>query len=267
MFPRFLLILHLSSIFLGAVSLSDISSINLITTTDWLADAMAFYQDMPWHSGEEQMQKALRVPDLDNPTVPTMSPQLANHLQIAPLIAIGTLDAEGRPWTTLWGNGDHGLARPLTQNIVGIRTAVAGRHDPVVEELVGKEATGQVFKEEGEGRMVSGLTIDLETRKRVKLYGRMVAGALSSRDDELTGAQESIAETQLVLKIEQSLGNCPKYLNSKKIVPATSKPQLVSDSYQLPQAALDLLAKADLFFISSTNAHKDMDTNHRGKQI
>lgn len=225
---------------------------------------MAFYQDMPWHDGEEQMQKALRVPDMDNPTVPTMSPQLANHLQIAPLVAIGTLDSEGRPWTTLWGNGDHGLARPLAQNIIGIKTAVTGKHDPVVEELVGKEATGEVVKEEGEGRMVSGLTVDLETRKRVKLYGRMIAGALSSRDDEVTGQQESIAETQLVLKIEQSLGNCPKYLNSKKIVAASSHPELISDSPQLPQQALDLLAKADLFFISSSQAKRDMDTNHRG---
>lgn len=225
---------------------------------------MAFYQDMPWHDGEEQMQRALRVPDMDNPTVPTMSPQLANHLRVAPLIAIGTLDADGRPWTTLWGNGDHGLAQPLAQNIIGIKTAVTGKYDPVVEELVGKEASGQVVKEEGEGRMVSGLTIDLETRKRVKLYGRMVAGALSSRDDEVTGHEESIAQTQLVLRIDQSLGNCPKYLNSKRIVAAASKPELLSDSPQLPQEALDLLAKADLFFISSSNARQDMDTNHRG---
>jgi NAD(P)H-flavin reductase len=32
----------------------------------------------------------------------------------------------------------------------------------------------------------------------------------------------------------------------------------------LPQAALDLIAKADLFFISSSNHELDMDTNHRG---
>ena len=32
----------------------------------------------------------------------------------------------------------------------------------------------------------------------------------------------------------------------------------------LPQAAVDLLAKADLFFISSSNHESDMDTNHRG---
>ncbi|KAK5679717.1 hypothetical protein LTS10_007665 [Elasticomyces elasticus] len=223
---------------------------------------MAFYQDIPWHEGETAMQRLMKVPEFDNPTVPALSPQLANHLQIAPLIAIGTLDKQGRPWTTLWG-GEKGFARPLGGGIVGFRTAVTGRFDPVVEELVGQDATGEVVKEEGEGRIVSGLTIDLETRKRVKMCGRMVAGALSTREDEITGRNESVAEIQLVLKIEQSLGNCPKYLNRKHVTPTFARPELVSDSAKLGGRALQLLAKADLFFVSSSG-QEDMDTNHRG---
>lgn len=219
---------------------------------------------MEWHDGEEEMHQAMHVPGgLDNPTVPALSPQLANHLQIAPLIAIGTLDGDGKPWTTLWG-GESGIARSLGGGIVGIRTAVTGKYDPVVEQLVGKEATGEVVREQGQGRMVSGLTIDLETRKRVKMYGRMVAGALSTREDEVTGRDETVAEVQLVLKIEQSLGNCPKYLNSKHIVPASSRPQLIDDSPQLSQRAVALLTQADLFFVSSSQHDLDMDTNHRG---
>ncbi|KAK1812274.1 hypothetical protein LTR12_013364 [Friedmanniomyces endolithicus] len=224
---------------------------------------MAYYQDMPWHDGEIKMQQLMKVPNLDNPTVPALSPQLANHLKVAPLIAIGTLDKQGRPWTTLWG-GEKGLARSLGSGVAGIRTPVTGRFDPVVEELVGKEATGEVVKEAGEGRMVSGLTIDLETRKRTKLYGRMIAGALSGREDEITGSEETVAEIQLVLKIEQSLGNCPKYLNRKHIVPTFTRPELISDGPHLPQRALDLIAKADLFFLSSSRPDQDMDTNHRG---
>ncbi|CAK1354528.1 unnamed protein product [Cercospora beticola] len=222
-----------------------------------------FFGALDWHSGEAEMQRKLQVHGLDNPTVPQLSPQLANHLQIAPTISLGTIDADGRPWTTLLG-GEKPLSQPLGNGIIGIKSAVTGKHDPVVELLVGKEATGQVVREEGKGRMISGLTIDLDTRKRVKLYGRMIAGALSTRDDEVTGQQESIVEMQVVLKIEQSLGNCPKYLNKRKIQPAVAKPELVSDSAQLPQQALDLLAKADLFFVSSANKDEDMDTNHRG---
>jgi len=105
--------------------------------------------------------------------------------------------------------------------------------------------------------MIGGLAIDLETRRRVKLYGRMVAGALSA-------TEKDIGEVQLVVKIEQSLGNCPKYLNKKHIVPHIPHPKLISNSLPLPKAALDLIEKADLFFISSSNHESDMDTNHRG---
>lgn len=60
------------------------------------------------------------------------------------------------------------------------------------------------------------------------------------------------------------IGNCPKYLNKKHIVPHIPHPTLVSDELPLPQRALDLIAKSDLFFISSSNHNADMDTNHRG---
>jgi len=173
------------------------------------------------------------------------------------------LDQQGQPWTTLWG-GEPGLARPLGGGIIGLKTPVIARHDPVIEELVGKEANGEVVREEGQGRMVSGLTIDLVTRKRVKMYGRMIAGALMLRADEATEHQEAVAEVQLVVKVEQSLGNCPKYLNSKHIVPAAAKPDLVDDHSHFSQRALDLLARADMFFLSSSHNDQDMDTNHRG---
>jgi len=64
--------------------------------------------------------------------------------------------------------------------------------------------------------------------------------------------------------IDNSLGNCPKYLNKRHIKPAISKPELLSTSTHLSLHALQLISKADLFFISSANNNSDMDTNHRG---
>jgi ferredoxin-NADP reductase len=61
-----------------------------------------------------------------------------------------------------------------------------------------------------------------------------------------------------------SPGNCPKYLNKKHILPHLPHPTLISDGLPLPKAALDLIEKSDLFFISSSNHESDMDTNHRG---
>ena len=162
---------------------------------------MAFYEaDTAWHVGEQEMQNLLHVPPLDNPTQPFLTPQASNTLIHAPLIALGTLDSEGRPWTTVWG-GEAGFSRAIAQGIIGVRTIVDREHDPVVKILLGEKSDGEVVQVQGKGKMVSGLTINLETRKRVKLYGRMVAGALAA-------TEEGIGEVQLVVKIEQSLGEC-----------------------------------------------------------
>ncbi|KAG9666458.1 putative oxidoreductase, partial [Aureobasidium melanogenum] len=224
---------------------------------------MAFYQALDFHEGEKMMQKKLRVPEMDNPTIPMLSPQASSMLQRAPLLAFGTLDSEGRPWTTVWG-GRKGFSQSLGNSMIGIRTSVASKSDPVVEALVGRNDKGEIVKEEGEGRLLSGLAIDLDTRKRVKLAGRMVAGTLGSTNgdkDSNDHGQQGIL--QLVARIDESLGNCPKYLNRRDISPATTNSELISDSIPLDKRAVELINKVDLMFLS-TNSGSSMDTNHRG---
>jgi hypothetical protein len=157
-----------------------------------------YHLALPWHEGEEEIHKLLRNPHHDNPTSPFLSPYAANQLQGSPLLALGTLDEEGRPWTTLWA-GDAGFARRIGQSVIGVKATVDRNFDPFVETLLGKEADGEPIAGGDRGRMVGGLAIDLATRTRVKLYGRMAGGALSA-----TG--EGIGEAQLAIKIEQSLG-------------------------------------------------------------
>ncbi|KAI9845081.1 MAG: hypothetical protein M1837_005085 [Sclerophora amabilis] len=225
---------------------------------------MAFFQEdnLAWNTGEEKMHQLLRVPRQDNPTVPLLTPGAGYMLTIAPLLALGTLDKQGRPWTTVWG-GQPGFSRPVGHSMIGIKTLVDRRHDPIIEALLGDGGEDdEVVRADGSGKMVGALAIDLETRKRVKIYGRLMAGAMGQPDDQV-GKNET-REVQLVVKVEQSLGNCPKYLNSKQINPARPKPKLISDKLPLPQKALELLGKSDLFFISSSNHELDMDTNHRG---
>ena len=53
-------------------------------------------------------------------------------------------------------------------------------------------------------------------------------------------------------------------MNIKQITPHPPKPQLVSDSAILPNEAIQLLAKADLFFVSSSFRRSVIGTNHRG---
>jgi hypothetical protein len=177
---------------------------------------------MDWNDGEREMHEKMHVPSgFDNPTVGALSQQLALMLQRGHLLAVGALDVDGRPWTTIWG-GSPGFAAALGGNLMGVRAMVDGKYDPVVEALVGGNQDREVRQEEGKGRMISGLSLHLETRKRVKLYGRLVAGCRSTidvasedvqntegvKDPDGTMREEAAhAEfVQLVINIEQSLG-------------------------------------------------------------
>ncbi|EAQ85218.1 hypothetical protein CHGG_09232 [Chaetomium globosum CBS 148.51] len=211
-----------------------------------------------WHAGERAVHTLLKVPTSGrrNPTTAGLPPSYAHRVAVSPLLAVGTLDDQGRPWTSIWG-GERGFAQPVAQGILGVQSLVDRAHDPVVEALLGKAADGEVLQPEDD-KVMSALSVDLETRDRVKLAGKMMVGTVTGRPDNST-----IAETQLAMIVQESLGNCPKYLNIKDIRAHVPSPQLVSPSLPLPAEALALIQQADMFFLSSTNG-QTMDTNHRG---
>ncbi len=208
----------------------------------------------------------------------------AYRVSNSPLIAVGARDEDGRPWTSVWG-GERGFARRVAQGVLGVQSLVDGRWDPVVRGLFpsgggAKNGNGNGSGSgsgEDDGTVMSALSIDLETRDRVKLAGRMVVGALEPRpgvggqdggDGEAKEKGTRIAEAQVAMLVEESLGNCPKYLNKKNIRPHVPSPILVgtegsSAGLPLPAEAIALLEKADMFFLSSSDG-KTMDTNHRG---
>lgn len=208
-----------------------------------------------FHEGERAMHQMLKVPRQDNPTSPGLPMRYGMRVTQSSLVALGTMDNLNRPWTTVWG-GDRGFARPVAENVLAFNSAVDTRHDPVFRALwdgADPQDDAVVRPGDGEGKEMAGLAIDLETRDRVKLMGKMVAGA----------AVNGGKEVQMAMVVTGSLGNCPKYLNKKDVVLHEMKPELVSDSLLLPQGALDLIDKADMLFLSSSNG-ETMDTNHRG---
>lgn len=152
------------------------------------------------------MHNMTGVPEHDNPTSYALTPQAAYMLQSAPLLAIGTLDSDLRPWVALWG-GEPGFAKPLGGGIVAMRADIDALYDPVVEAFIpkSKRKDGNVVQSEGEGKIFAGLTIDLMTRKRVKIAGRMIAGAVGGEGEMGT------EEIQAAVKIEQSLGMRTSY--------------------------------------------------------
>ncbi|KAK0641050.1 hypothetical protein B0T16DRAFT_419024 [Cercophora newfieldiana] len=213
-----------------------------------------------WHAGERTVHSLLRVHTSarGNPTSPGLPYSYGMRVASSPLLAVGTLDSQGRPWSTLW-YGERGFARMVAQGVLGVQSLVGTVGDPVVEALgLGGEEEGGMVKPEG-GKMMSALSIDLESRDRVKLMGRMVVGALGD-------GEGGVREVQVAMAVEGSLGNCPKYLNTKVVRGRVATPRLVGREEGrgwLGEEALGVVDRADMFFLSSVGGGS-MDTNHRG---
>lgn len=226
----------------------------------------------------------LGVPSRDNPTVHGLKQAHAYRVLVSPLVAFGALDERGRPWATVWG-GEAGFCRPIAENVLGVNGVADARFDPVTQALFAVHGAGKPNDakegetEHGERRIVddevvrpaerkvmAALSIDLETRDRLKLAGHFIAGSA-------TATTPGVVNVQMAFEVEEALGNCPKYLNKKRIVPNVPTPELLRSGdasatdglgLPLPQEAVELIAKADLFFLASKHGDGSMDVNHRG---
>ncbi|KAL0941883.1 oxidoreductase [Colletotrichum truncatum] len=229
----------------------------------------AFTTKMPvltaeWHEGEIAVHELLKVPLQRYPTAAGLPASYGYRVAAAPLLALGTLDGDGRPWTTLWGGDAGAVARPVAEDVLGVRSKVDVVDDPVIRALWGGEEReikeGEVVQPGpgGEGKTVSGLAIDLRTRDRVKIAGKMIAGAVTTVDGNGGG------ELQIAVKVDESLGNCPKYLNKKDVREREAVVKgKVERGLPLSDNAIAAVGQADMLFLSSSYG-ETMDTNHRG---
>jgi hypothetical protein len=88
-----------------------------------------------WHPGEKEVHKLiLGRAQKDNPTYTGLAPHYAFRVTNSPLVAFGTLDDQGRPWTTVWG-GEAGFCRPIAENVLGVRANADSAFDPVLQSL------------------------------------------------------------------------------------------------------------------------------------
>jgi predicted pyridoxine 5'-phosphate oxidase superfamily flavin-nucleotide-binding protein len=93
------------------------------------------------------------------------------------------------------------------------------------------------------------LAIDLVTRRRVRVNGRVRARAGST----------------LSVRVEETFGNCPKYIQSREPVavePGASTAGVGGE--RLTDAHRRLIARADTFFLATAHPEIGADVSHRG---
>lgn len=203
---------------------------------------MNLIEQSPWHAGERQIQEAVGVADRMAVVGPKvirdhLPEQHRDFYPLLPYLILGAVDEQGLPWATMI-EGAPGFAHspdPQTLQIDSLPSAT----DPARNAL-------------REGAAVGLLGIDLNTRRRNRMNGRV--GALDH-----DGFSVDVVHT---------FGNCPKYIQLRPVDGIARKPGTVVERFNdLDAAAQTLIRNADTLFVASyveVDGQRSVDVSHRG---
>jgi ferredoxin-NADP reductase/predicted pyridoxine 5'-phosphate oxidase superfamily flavin-nucleotide-binding protein len=205
----------------------------------------------PFHDGEQAVQERLgcrdKMEQIGRRFIRRFMPdQHREFFSILPYLIIGSLDHRNRPWASILV-GDPGFLASPDAETLDIR-AVPLRGDPLVRNL-------------SLGSPMGILGIQLETRRRNRLNGRIVA----------------LRPDGCMVKVSQSFGNCPQYIQAREHRRVPVQPlqrrraRFRREKHLLSPKAIALIEQADTFFIASSSAipnavdHAEgVDVSHRG---
>jgi uncharacterized protein len=203
--------------------------------------------DAPFHPGAVSLQRLAGVDrrlDTVGRTVirdhmPDQHRELFGKL---PTLFLGAVDPAGQPWATVI-TGPPGFMHTPDARTLSVN-ALPAMDDPVAPLLQ-------------PGASVGLLGLEPHTRRRNRMNGRV--------DHADAG--------RLVVQVQQSFGNCPKYIQARKPTPLDRPP---GPSQALgpagwPEAARDLVTRSDMLFIASASGPRPgpspaegVDVSHRG---
>jgi predicted pyridoxine 5'-phosphate oxidase superfamily flavin-nucleotide-binding protein len=203
----------------------------------------------PFHAGEQAVQERAgvreRAEHLGQHMIrPFMPEQHRAHFAQLPRIIIGSLDEAGQPWASILQGSPGFISTPSASLLRIVATPLPG--DPLADNLA-------------LGKPLGALGIQLETRRRNRVNGSLVELGVGS----------------FALQVDQSFGNCPKYISVRTLdmQPPSPAPQAQTlDPSALPAAALSCIERADTCFIASASAsaptqgdtRQGVDVSHRG---
>ncbi|HEX5091687.1 MAG TPA: pyridoxamine 5'-phosphate oxidase family protein, partial [Burkholderiales bacterium] len=194
----------------------------------------------PFHPGEQALQarvgarerseRAGRLMILDY-----MPEEHRAFFASLPFVLVGSVDDTGRPWASLLQGEPGFLASPDPRTLRV--TAKPAADDPLTKNL-------------SAGAPLGLLGIEFHTRRRNRMNGTVAQ--LDAQGFEVG--------------VDQSFGNCPKYIQARAPVGlrAPSPGASRREGALLSVRAAGLVARADTFFIASAAPDAGVDVSHRG---
>lgn len=207
------------------------------------------HEASPFHAGEQAVQRRLGVRDQveragRNMIRDRMPDQHREMYEALPLLVLGSLDSNGRPWASLLAGPPGFVRSPSDQRLEVHAEPLLG--DPLAASLV-------------VGRPVGVLGIQLETRRRNRANGHLVARG----------------EGSFTIEVEQTFGNCNQYIQAREphfdreLAARATHPE--AESSELSARARQLLERSDTLFLATASARatssvdgEGVDVSHRG---
>ena len=218
---------------------------------------------------QKKMQSPERLVDALPQFIDTHMPaQHADFYSGLAYFSLGTLDSKGRPWATVLvteSNLDSSVGIGIAgDNALSVK-AVISRDDPFCQALIKSP-----HNESNPKRLFAGVGIDFTNRRRNKLAGVIEQVELEAKD-----------HLNLRLHSNEHLGNCPKYITVRELVPKQRTPETVFNhkdclDIPLPQYCKDHINKISTAFLATKHSversannspaqdWEDMGFNHRG---
>lgn len=198
--------------------------------------------DHPFHAGELAVQQRLgvaeRMQDIGKRVVrPFMPEQHRQFYAQLPFIMVGSVDGQGRPWASVLLGQAGFIQSPDDRRLSFNASPVGG--DPLAEGL-------------RPGAPLGLLGIELHTRRR----------------NRVNGTVSSMRRGGFELAVEQTVGNCPQYIQGREMHwvrdPQDLQPRRREALTRLDAAARVLIHQADTLFVATHAPGAGADVSHRG---
>lgn len=203
----------------------------------------------PFHRGEQEIQARLGVREnierFGSRVIRDHLPEQHQHFyRKLPYLFLGHVDRQGWPWASMLTGQAGFISSPDSTHLNIAATPTAG--DPLWNNLK-------------TGAPVGVVGVELHTRRRNRLSAEVAKSGADS----------------FSLKVRQSFGNCPQYIQAREIsVQSSSEAAVVevNSSAQLTTEMKALVEGSDTFFVSSYladesgHASEGVDVSHRGGQ-
>lgn len=192
-----------------------------------------------FHSGELAVQRRAGVLDgaarVGGSIRREIPPAAQAFLEQRRWVVLATVAPGGRPWASIL-TGQPGFASSPTPGTVRLDAAPLPG-SPLAESL-------------GHAPFAGLLAMDLATRRRMRINGRLEGGAASP----------------ITILVDQAYSNCPKYIQRRPLeggaAPAPSLLRRRAEALDDRQRAW--IRRADTFFIATTHPGEGADASHRG---